>query len=179
MISLSLLLAACGGDGGGEDGDDGGGVDVVGNYQVTSHRENHQQGSPVSCSDPGAEIEPGDPYYAEYFALAVDDFFDDPDFLVFQTCDGPGTGCTDTLINLERVGGELESIDANTQTGNSSCNLYASRSFLTLEDDVATLEHRQWSDFDHPLDDCSIEAAEDLIDTPDCQDVVVWVGTRP
>jgi len=153
-------------------------VEVVGTYEVTSHRENHQQGSPVSCSDPGAEIEAGDPGYAEYFAIAVDDFLDDPDFLVFQTCEGPGTGCTDTLIKLERIGGQIESVDANTQTGNSSCNLYASRSSLTLEDGVATLEHRRWSDFDHPTDDCTLEAAEELIGTPDCQDVVVWVGTQ-
>ena len=171
---LLLLLAACGG-GDDDDGDDG--QDVVGAYQVTSHRESHQQGDPVACDDPGPEIEPGDPGFAPVFALAVDDFFDDPDFLVFQTCDEDGAACLDTLIHLERTGDGLASTDANTQTGDGSCSLYAGRSTLTVGDGTVTVEDRRWTVFDHPVDDCTTEAAEALVDTPDCRDVVVWVGT--
>lgn len=178
VAALSISTAACGG---GDDDDGGGSVsgeDFIGTYEVTSHRENHQQGEPVPCSDPGAEIEPGDPGGAPYFAVAVDDFFDDPDFLVFQTCTGPGTGCVDTLFRLEVGDDRLESTSANTQSGDGSCNLYAGRSQLVLDGDAATFEDRQWSEFDHPADDCTLEAAEALIGGPDCQDVVVWVGTR-
>ncbi len=101
----AFSLVACGGDDSG-----GGGADpeeFLGNYQVTSHRENHQQGTPVSCS-----------------------------------------------------------------------NLYAGTSRLSLDGDVATFEDRQWSSFDVPESDCTLEAADALIGTPDCQDVVVRVGTR-
>jgi hypothetical protein len=175
ILAVFALLAGCGGGG---DGDDGEGPDVVGDYQVTSHRENHAQGGVVSCSDPGPEIQPGDPGHSPYFTLAVDDFFDDPDFLVFQVCDGPGSGCTDTLIHLERTGDRFESISANTQEGESTCSLYAGRSALSLDGDVVTVEDRGWSEFDRPLSDCSVDAAEALIETPDCRDVVVWVGTR-
>jgi hypothetical protein len=175
LVAVSICFAACGG------GDEGGGAangeQFLGTYEVTSHRENHQQGSPVPCGDPGAEVEPGDPGAAPYFAIAVDDFFDDPDFLVFQTCAGPGD-CADTLFSLEVGGDRVESTRANTQAGDGSCNLYAGRSQLTLDGEVATFEDRQWSEFDHPADDCTLEAAEALIDGPDCQDVVVWVGTR-
>jgi hypothetical protein len=182
MRSLSpaaalLLLVACGG-GDDDDGDDGGGgPDVVGAYQVTSHRESHQQGDPVPCDDPGPEIEPGDPGFAPVFAIAVDDFLDDPDFLVLQTCGEGGADCVDTLVHLERTGDTLASTDANTQTGDDSCNLYAGRSVLTVADGTVTVEDRRWTVFDHPVDDCTIEAAEALVDTPDCRDVVVWVGT--
>lgn len=172
-----LVLAACGGGDAG-DGGDASGEDFVGSYQVTSHRENHQAGTPVPCGDPGPEIEPGDPGYAPYFALVIDEFFDDPDFLEFQTCDGPDSGCVDGGIGLERVGDRLESSSANTQEGNGSCALHASRSVLVLDGDVATLEDRRWSVFDHPLDDCTVEAAEELFDSPDCRDVAIWVGTR-
>jgi len=154
------------------------GEDFIGTYQVTSHRENHQQGSPIPCSDPGPEVQPDDRSYAAYFALAIDSFFDDPDFLVFQTCDGPGVGCVDTSIQLDVVEGGLESTSANTQEGDASCNLYAGRSSLTLDGAIATLEDRRWSNFDHPASDCTLAAAEALIGTPECQDVAVWVGTR-
>jgi len=177
-LVLGLALAACGGGDDDDGGDDASGEDVVGTYQVTSHRENHQQGSPVACDDPGPEIEPGDPSGAPVFAIAVDDFIDDPDFLVFQTCDDAGAECADTLIHLERSGNLFEKTDANTQTGDASCNLYAGRSSLTLSGGVATLEDRRWSDFDHPASDCTLEAADALIGTAECQDVVVWVGTR-
>jgi len=174
-VALSLSLAACGGGGASKVR----GEDFIGAYQVTSHRANHQQGSPVPCSDPGAELEPGDPSYAPYFALAVDEFLDDPDSLVFQVCGGPGTGCADTFIHLDAAEGGLESIDANTQGGGDSpCNLYAARSLLTQDADVATLENRRWSAFDQPASNCTLDAAEALIDTPACQDVAVWVGTR-
>ena len=174
--ALLLLLVACGG--GDDDGDDGGGgPDVIGAYQVTSHRESHQQGDPVPCDDPGPEIEPGDSGFAPVFAIAVDDFFDDPDFLVFQTCGEGGADCVDALIRVERSGDTYESIDANTQTGRGSCSLYASLSILTAADGSVTVEDRRWTVFDHPVDDCTVDAARALIDTPDCRDVVVWVGT--
>jgi hypothetical protein len=177
-IALLLFVACGGGDGDGGDGGDASGEDFVGSYQVTSHRESHQAGDPVSCSDPGPEIEPGDPGYAPYFALVIDEFFEDPDVLDFQTCDGPDSGCVDGGIGLERVGDRLESTSANTQEGNGSCALHASLSTLVLDGDVATLEDRRWSVFDHPVDDCTVEAAEALVESPDCRDVVVWVGTR-
>lgn len=175
--ALLLLVVACGGGDGGDDEGGGGGPDVVGAYQVTSHRESHQQGDPVPCDDPGPEIEPGDPGFAPVFAIAVDDFFDDPDFLVFQTCGEAGADCLDSLIHLERSGDTLASTDANTQTGESSCSLYAGRSVLTVTDGTVTVEDRRWTVFDLPVDDCTLEAAEALVDTPDCRDVVVWVGT--
>lgn len=174
--ALLLMLVACGG-GGGDDGDDGGGPDVVGTYQVTSHRESHQQGDPVPCDDPGPEIEPGDPGFAPVFAIAVDDFFDDPDFLVFQICGEGGADCVDTSISFERTGDGYASADANTQAGDGSCNLYAGRTILTATDGVVTVEDRRWTAFDHPVDDCTLEAAEALVGSPDCRDVVVWVGT--
>lgn len=172
---LLLLLFACGGaDGGG--GDDGG-PDVVGAYQVTSHRESHQQGDPVPCDDPGPEIQPGDPGHAPVFAIAVDAFFEDPDFLVLQTCGEGGADCVDTLVHFERTGDAFGSTDANTQESGGSCSLHASRSVLTVSDGDVTVEDRRWSVFDHPTDDCTLAAAEALLDSPDCRDVAVWVGT--
>jgi hypothetical protein len=177
VVAVAVSVAACGGD------DDDGGAggtdpdDFLGTYQVTSHRENHQQGDPVSCSDPGEEIQPDDPGGAPYFAIAVDDDFDDPDLFVFQVCTGPGTGCSSTMFRLEAGGDGLESTRSNTST-TGSCALYAGTSRLSLDGAVATFEDRQWSRFDVPDSDCTIEAAEALIGTADCQDVVVWIGTR-
>ena len=71
----------------------------------------------------------------------------------------------------------LESTRSNTSTV-GSCNLYAGTSRLSLDGDVATFEDRQWSSLDVPESDCTLEAADALSGTPDCQDVVVRVGTR-
>ena len=99
------------------------------------------------------------------------------DLMIFQVCTGPGTGCSNTMFRLEPAEDGLESTRSNTSTA-GSCNLYAGISRLSLDGDVATFEDRQWSSFDVPESDCTLEAADALIGTPDCQDVVVWVGTR-
>lgn len=174
VMVAAVTLVACGGDDSG--GGDADPEEFLGTYQVTSHRENHQQGSPVPCSDPGDEIQPGDPGGAPYFAIAVDEDFG-ADLMVFQVCTGPGTGCSNTMFHLEPAEDGLESTRSNTSTV-GSCNLYAGTSRLSLDGDVATFEDRQWSKFDVPESDCTLEAADALIGTPDCQDVVVWVGTR-
>jgi len=175
LAVAAVSLVACGGDddsGGSVDGDD-----FLGDYQVTSHRENHQQGSPVPCSDPGVEIQPDDPGGAPYFRIAEDEDFDAPDLFVFEVCTGPGTGCSSTIFHLEVGEDGLESTRSNTSTA-GSCNLYAGTSRFSLDGAVATFSDRQWSRFDVRESDCTIEAAEDLIGTAECQDVVVWIGTR-
>jgi len=155
------------------------GADYVGSYEVTSHRESHQQGDPVSCSDPGPEIEVGSALYAPYFAIVVDEFFADPDFLEFQPCAGPGTGCEDTFIGLSTEADGLGESSANTQVGGGTdCTLYAGRTTFVLDGEVGTLEVRAWSDFDADPSDCTVEAAEALVGTALCQDVEIWVGTR-
>jgi hypothetical protein len=174
VMVAAVSLVACGGDDGGGGADP---EDFLGNYQVTSHRENHQQGTPVPCSDPGEEIQPDDPGGAPYFAIAVDEDFDSPDLMVFQVCTGPGTGCSNTMFRLEPGEDGLESTRSNTSTA-GSCNLYAGISRFSLDGDVATFEDRQWSSFDVPESDCTLDAADALIGTADCQDVEVWVGTR-
>ena len=167
---FAALVAACG-----TSGPDG--TAYLGSYQISSHRENHQQGDAVACDDPGPPIVVGDPAYAPYFALVADDFGDS--IVAFQTCAGPGTDCVDTLLSFEVGDSQLISSGANSQTGGgTSCNLYANHAFVTLDGDVATLESRQWSSFDQPADDCTLEAAEALVGTALCQDVEVWVGTR-
>jgi hypothetical protein len=173
VVVAGFSLVACGGDDGGGGSDP---EDFLGNYQVRSHRENHQQGSPVPCSDAGAEIGPDDPGGAPYFAIAVDEDFG-ADLMVFQVCTGPGTGCSNTMFRLEAGEDGLESTRSNTSTA-GSCNLYAGASRFSLDGEVATFEDRQWSRFDVLEADCTLEAADALIDTADCQDVVVWVGTR-
>jgi hypothetical protein len=171
VLGVGLILGACGGGG-------GGGEAFLGTYAVTSHRENHQQGTPVACDDPGPEVPMTSPFYAPRFALIVDPFFEDPDFIRFQECDDGGT-CMDSLILVSPGGPGLFDESFNTQGSAGNCSLYAGRSTAALSDDgvSVTVEDRQWSQFDAP-GDCTLEDAEALIGTALCQDVVVWVGTR-
>jgi len=174
-ISIGVVLAslaACGGGGPSSE-------DFVGVYQMSSHRENHGQGVYVPCDDPGSEIPDTNPSYAPNFAIIVDPFFNDPNFLAFQTCSSPDlASCVDTLISLSPGGDGLEDLSANTQSGGgTNCNLYAGRSSAVLQDTTVTVDDRHWDEFDH-VGSCELRDAEALRNNADCRDVVVWVGTK-
>ncbi|HTJ46955.1 MAG TPA: hypothetical protein VL463_32855 [Kofleriaceae bacterium] len=164
-----IFVAACGG------GSTRSGTDFVGTYAVTAHHMNMMQGTTVACSDSGPSVTNG----PMYFALIVDPFFDDPSFIKMQTCTAPGT-CTDTLDTFNPGGPGLEELSANTQTGGgTNCNLYAGHGTVTLTGDVAHVEVRSW--FESPnlqSSDCTLDKAEALRSSPDCETVEVWDGTR-
>lgn len=162
-------LGACGGS------DSSSGDAFLGTYQVTSHRQNRMQGGSVACSDPGAE----DPNKPPLIKIIVDPFFDDPHFLLLQTCISAGM-CGDTQITFNPGGPGLEELGANTQTGGgTNCNLYASDNTAALAEPVLHIEARHW--FDAPpisSSACTLDKAEALRDTATCLDVETWDATR-
>jgi hypothetical protein len=167
LLSIALSTAA----GCTSDGADA--SDVIGTYKVTSHREQHQQGAPVACADPGPEVTDGPPY----FAVVVDTFLNDPHFLSFQTCTAPGT-CEDTIYHFTGGPAGYEDTGANTQTGGGAvCNLYASRYTVKVTGDVAHVELRHWFG-STDMASCTLERAEALRGTPSCESVETWDGTR-
>jgi hypothetical protein len=165
-----VTLAACGGGGAAVDPSM-----FVGTYQVTAHHANMMQGTTVACSDEGPSVTNGPPY----FALIVDPFFNDPSFIKMQTCTAPGA-CTDTLDTFMPASDGLEEQSANTQVGGgTSCNLYAGHGTVTLTAGVAHIEVRSW--FASPnvsSADCTLASAEALRQTPDCETVETWDGTK-
>jgi hypothetical protein len=164
-----LVVAACGG-GSGQSG-----ADFVGTYAVSSHHMNMMQGTTVACTDAGPSVANG----PMYFALVVDPFFNDPSFIKMQTCTQPGD-CTDTLDTFNPGGPGLEELTGNTQTGGgATCNLYAGLGTVMLTGEVAHVEVRNWFDsIDVAASDCTLDRAEALRATPDCESVEVWDGTR-
>jgi hypothetical protein len=167
--TAAMALAACGG--GGDSGEA-----YVGTYTVTSHRWNLGQGTTISCSDAGAEVVGGDPF----IALIVDPFFDDPAFIRLQQCSTPDT-CTDELVTMSPGGPGLVEEGYNSQTagGVTACGLYANRATAVLTGDAVRVEVRHWSVFnDLPESQCTVEAAQALIGTPDCREVEIWDATR-
>lgn len=170
MKRLALVgLAAC-----------GGGVATdpsmfVGTYAVTAHHANMAAGTTVACSDEGPSVTGGPPF----FTLIVDPFFQDPNFIKMQTCTAPGA-CTDTLDTFMPGGAGLEELSANTQTGGgATCNLYAGHGAVTLEGGVAHVEVRSWfAAIDVAASDCTLARAEALRQTPDCETVETWDGTK-
>jgi hypothetical protein len=168
-IVVAALAGGCGGGGGGPSAQS-----FVGTYTVTAHHANMQQGTTVACSDPGPAVTGG----PTSFALVIDATLGDP-FVTMQTCSAPGS-CTDTLDTFTPGGAGLEELSANTQTGGgATCNLYAGHGTVTLTDGVAHIEVRSWFDaIDVAASDCTLARAEALRQTPDCESVEVWDGTR-
>ena len=164
-----MIVAACGG------GSTRSGTDFVGTYAVTSHHMNMMQGTTVACADSGPSVTNG----PTYFALIVDPFFNDPSFIKMQTCTAPGA-CTDTLDTFMPGATGLEELSANTQTGGgTACNLYAGHGAVTLTGGVAHVEVRSWfASPNVPMSDCTLASAEALRQTPDCETVETWDGTK-
>lgn len=168
--TISLGAAGIGGCGGSGPSSE----DFVGVYTMTSHRENHGQGQYISCSDAGAEVPSVSAGYSPYFALVVDPFFDDPDFLQFQRCTGPDLAtCTDGFMSLMPGGPGMQYESASV----SGCDLYAGLTTAVLEDTQVTITDKNWDNFTATTN-CTLEAAEALRQTDDCRDVVVWIGTK-
>jgi hypothetical protein len=110
--------------------------------------------------------------------MIIDPFFNDPNFILMQTCTAPGT-CTDTINTFNPGGPGLETLSANTQTGGgTNCNLYAGRNDATLTGQMLHLELLSW--FAAPsiaTADCTLDKAEALRSTAQCLEVETWDGT--
>ena len=163
---VAILLTACGGGDGGGDAQR-----FIGLYAATSHRFNDGNATTVPCGDAGAEV--GEPAYVR---LVEDEFFEDPNILTLRECDTTDEGtCTDVFDNFHGGGDGLLYENFNTQTGGGfTCQLYASRTEGTLtEDGILHLASRHWYEMsDDP--DCPLDAAEALLDSPDCETVETW-----
>ena len=161
-------LAACGGGASAVDP-----AMFVGTYQVTAHHMNMAQGTTVACSDPGPSVTNGPPL----FELIVDPTLGSP-FILMQTCTTMGS-CTDTLDTFTPGANGLEEQSANTQTGGgTTCNLYAGAGTVTLTAGVAHIEVRSWFSSPSSASDCTLANAEALRNTPDCETVETWDGTK-
>jgi hypothetical protein len=176
MVSrcVVVLLVACGG------GSDDGGGDVtpfIGVYATTSHTRAEIQGSSVKCTETGQPVTRP----TAFFRLAVESFFMDPDVLTVSNCtDAAATMCTETLVTLRAGGPGLQDESANSQTGGGvMCQLYFTHSTATLNG--ATVQIETLEKFDAPniaSRDCTLQRAEALASSPDCQSVERWTGTR-
>jgi hypothetical protein len=168
-----VLLVACGGSGG------AGSTDVtpfIGVYTTTSHSRAEMPGGNVSCTSAGDPVTSAAPF----FRVAVDTFFMDPDVLGVANCtDAGGTMCIDALVTLHAGGAGLEDESANSQTGGGvMCQLYFGHASATLTG--GTIQIEVLSKFDAPniaSSDCTLERAQALKSSPDCQSVERWVGT--
>jgi len=173
-VVVVSLLVACGGS------SDRAGGDVtpfIGVYATTSHTRAELPGDNVPCADPGEPVVSPAPF----FRLAVDTFFMDPDVLGVSDCtDAAGTSCRDAFVTLRAGGPGLEDESANSQTGGGlSCQLYFSHAEATLTG--TKLEVESLDKFDAPdisSSDCTVQRAEALSNSSDCQTVERWTGTR-
>lgn len=168
---LGLLgAAACGGSG----GDDG--AAFLGVYQVTAHVAAQGQGAPIACDTAG------DPVATPAFVkLAVDEFFDDPSFIRLSECDdAAGAVCTETLTLFNPGGPGLVTESANSQIGGGfPCQLYYRKATATLAEPALRLELiEKYDGTDRPAAQCTVEAAEGLAGSADCQRIERYDATR-
>jgi hypothetical protein len=173
-IALGAALAACGGGGDGAATD---GSKFVATYAVTSHTEARGLGTSIACTIAGTPVASAKPYVK----IQVDPFLMEPDFLTMVECrDAAASDCVDTLVSLRPGGVGLEDESANTQTGGGvMCQLYYSHFQATL--DGATVHVELLDKFAAPnlsSSDCTLARAQALADSPDCQHVERWDGTR-
>lgn len=169
-VGIALVsAAACGGS-----GDDG--AAFIGVYQVTAHVAAVGQGARIACDAPGTPVAT-----PPFVKLAVDDFFDAPRFIRLSECDdAAGTACTETLITFNPGGPGLITTSANSQIGGGfPCQLYYTKATATLAEPALHLELvEKYDGTDRPAAQCTVEAAEGLAGSPECQRIERYDATR-
>lgn len=170
--ALGIALAsaaACGGS-----GDDG--AAFLGVYQVTAHVAAVGQGAPIACDAAGTPVTT-----PAFVKLAIDEFFDDPSFIRLSECDdAAGAACTETLTTFNPGGPGLITTSANSQIGGGfPCQLYYSKATATLAEPALHLELiEKYDGTDRPAAQCTVEAAEGLAGSADCQRIERYDATR-
>lgn len=169
-VGIALVsAAACGGS-----GDDG--AAFIGVYQVTAHVAAVGQGARIACDAPGTPVAT-----PPFVKLAVDDFFDDPRFIRLSECDdAAGTACTETLITFNPGGPGLITTSANSQIGGGfPCQLYYSKATAALTGAALHIEILdKYDGTDRPASACTLEAAEGLASSTQCQRAERYDATR-
>jgi hypothetical protein len=174
--SVVVLLVACGGcNSGGQSAGDV--TPFIGVYATASHTSAQMQGGSVKCDAVGQPVTGA----TQFFRLAIDSFFMDPDILRVSNCvDAEATNCSETLVTLRAGGPGLQDESANTQTGGGvMCQLYFTHSEAKLMGTGIQVESLE--KFDAPnisSSDCTLQRAEALASSPDCRTVERWSGTR-
>jgi|JI10StandDraft_1071094.scaffolds.fasta_scaffold189298_3 hypothetical protein len=170
IVALVIgTLAACGGD-------DGDGAAFVGVYQVTAHTMAETPGSQVACTATGPAV-----VGPRYVKLAVDDFFDDPSFIRLSECDdAAGATCSETLTLFNPGGPGLIEESANSQIGGGfPCQLYYSKATAALTGAALHIEILdKYDGTDRPASACTLEAAEGLASSTQCQRAERYDATR-
>ncbi len=165
-LVLALSLVACGGDDGSA---------FLGTYRVTTHTVAEMPGGTVACTTVGPAVTT--PAFVE---LAVDDFFDDPDFIRLSECDAAQGPCVESLTLFRPGDPGLVEESFNSQIGGGfPCQLYYSKATATLSGDVLRIElFEKYDGSDRPPSACTADAAEALASSDRCLRAERYDATR-